>query len=97
MYTNAIPVARGCGTRKKGGCYAECGLSDDGLPLEHFLFDPPIVLTKEARDKLGIIDRGVRLFQEERMCWMCDGDGSILVNGIHQDCSTCFGKGKYVV
>lgn len=34
------PVTRGCGSRKAGGIYACCGLSSDGLPIEHFLIDP---------------------------------------------------------
>ncbi len=34
---------RGCGKRKKGGIYAECGLSPVGRPLEDFLIDPPIL------------------------------------------------------
>lgn len=34
-------VERGCGTRVKGGVYAECGTSRNGVPLEHFLVDPP--------------------------------------------------------
>lgn len=39
MY-GAIPVTRGCGTRKKGGIYLECGLSEFGKPAEEFLVDP---------------------------------------------------------
>jgi hypothetical protein len=34
------PVSRGCGQRKAGGVYACCGLSEHGLPIEHFLIDP---------------------------------------------------------
>lgn len=34
------PVSRGCGQRKGGGVYACCGLSEHGLPIEHFLIDP---------------------------------------------------------
>jgi hypothetical protein len=40
----AIPAPRGCGERKPGGVYAECGLSPFGSPLEHFLLDPPLPL-----------------------------------------------------
>jgi len=36
----AIPVMRGCGSRKKGGIYLECGLSEFGKPAEEFLVDP---------------------------------------------------------
>jgi len=34
------PITRGCGSRTAGGIYACCGLSSDGLPIEHFLIDP---------------------------------------------------------
>lgn len=38
--TSRSPVTRGCGQRKGGGVYACCGLSENGLPIEHFLIDP---------------------------------------------------------
>lgn len=38
----AIPDKRGCGDREPGGVYAESGLSKHGLPLEAFMFDPPL-------------------------------------------------------
>lgn len=59
----ASPVKRGCGTRKKGGVYLECGHSPFGAPVEAFLFDPPL--------KLGIPDewmkpnRSPQLFERE--------------------------------
>jgi hypothetical protein len=34
-------MIRGCGTRKRGGIYAETMMGEDGLPLECFLYDPP--------------------------------------------------------
>lgn len=37
----ATIVERGCGERKSGGIYAECGLGPGGLPLDRFLVDPP--------------------------------------------------------
>jgi hypothetical protein len=40
-FPKATPVPRGCGERKSGGVYAECGLSAHGLPLDSFLVDPP--------------------------------------------------------
>lgn len=46
---HAIPVVRGCGTRKQGGIYAECGLSPNGSPIETFLFDPPILVPADLR------------------------------------------------
>jgi len=33
---------RGCGRRKAGGLYICSELNDHGLPLEHFLIDPPV-------------------------------------------------------
>jgi hypothetical protein len=35
---------RGCGEREPGGVYAECGLSDHGIPFKYFLKDPPLPL-----------------------------------------------------
>lgn len=40
----ATIVPRGCGDRKEGGIYAECGLSSHGRPLEDFLVDSPLPL-----------------------------------------------------
>lgn len=53
-------LVRGCGTRKKGGIYAEVPLSPFGMPLEHFLFDPPVIVN--AGD-LGITPVGVKLLK----------------------------------
>jgi hypothetical protein len=58
MTLGAIPIERGCGTRRKGGIYAEVGLSPYGLPLEAFLIDPPVVVGREA---LGLHPIGVTL------------------------------------
>lgn len=38
---HAAPVLRGCGSRVKGGVYAECGTSPHGHPIEDFIIDPP--------------------------------------------------------
>ena len=38
---------RGCGERKDKGLYLECATSPDGLPIEHFIFDPPILINQE--------------------------------------------------
>lgn len=38
----AIPEPRGCGDRTPGGLYIESGLGPGGIPLEHFLVDPPL-------------------------------------------------------
>lgn len=58
MFTRAIPVERGCGSRKRGGLYAECGLSPWGSPLEDFLMDPPVPVDAAA---LGLRPIGVQL------------------------------------
>lgn len=49
MTTNAIPVRRGCGERKQGGIYGECGLSPFGRPLEDFLLDPAPYVADQTR------------------------------------------------
>ena len=49
---------RGCGKRKAGGVYAECGLSAVGMPVEFFLVDPPQVVDEHA---LGLSSIGVKL------------------------------------
>ena len=33
-------VTRGCGARKSGGVYVECGLSDRGVDISNFMLDP---------------------------------------------------------
>lgn len=53
-------IVRGCGTRKKGGIYAEVPLSPFGMPFEYFLFDPPVVV--DARE-LGLTAIGVKLIK----------------------------------
>lgn len=61
MTTAAIPVVRGCGTRKRGGIYAECGLSPTGRPLEDFLVDPPVPIDGSS---LGLSPIGVTLLED---------------------------------
>lgn len=62
MAPGAVPVARGCGPgRVPGGVYAECGLSREGQPLEHFLLDPPVRLGLDQQQALGITPIGVTL------------------------------------
>jgi hypothetical protein len=53
-------VIRGCGSRKKGGIYAEVPLSPFGSPFEHFLFDPPVKVDLEA---MGLSPIGVKLLK----------------------------------
>lgn len=50
----AIPIRRGCGTRKRGGIYLEYGLGMGGTPVEETLLDPPL----DVAD-LGVPARGV--------------------------------------
>lgn len=61
MTAGAVPVERGCGSRQAGGAYFETGLSDNGLPVEAFLFDPPGALTQETIQAMGIRPVGVTL------------------------------------
>lgn len=58
--SNAIGAPRGCGTRQKGGIYAELGLAVGGTPIEAFLHDPPHELDASAISKRGTnpIERG---------------------------------------
>ncbi len=61
MVTASAPV-RGCGTRKKGGIYAECPLSPFGVSIVEFLFDPPILADL---GELGVSPRGVTLIERD--------------------------------
>ena len=61
MTLGALPIHRGCGQRKRGGIYAECGLSPVGRPLEDFLVDPPLVIEPKA---FGVSPIGVTLFAD---------------------------------
>lgn len=40
MFTTS-PTGRACGRRVRSGVYAENRLSEDGLPIEYFIVDPP--------------------------------------------------------
>lgn len=51
---NVQPVVRGCGTRKKGGCYAELPVGEHGSPLETFLLDPVWRMSPERLQAFGI-------------------------------------------
>jgi hypothetical protein len=52
---------RGCGTRKKGGIYAVCGMSENGLPLSHFMMCPPRHI--EDPSAIGLSYQGVTLME----------------------------------
>lgn len=61
--TYASAVRRGCGTRQKGGVYAETGIAlpgEPGLPLEAFLNDPPVPIDLSA---IGLTPVAVKLTQ----------------------------------
>ncbi|MGB3203637.1 MAG: hypothetical protein WBB28_01475 [Crinalium sp.] len=53
---------RGCGRRKAGGVYLECQLSPYGLPIEHFIVDPPHLIEEAWR----LSAKGVRLIERPR-------------------------------
>jgi len=65
--------SRGCGTRKQGAIYAECGLSIWGRPIEHFLVDPPRVSDAGA---LGLSSIGVKLVEVNGVWHIFDIVGS---------------------
>jgi hypothetical protein len=54
------PVSRACGRRIRGGVYAETRLSEDGLPIEYFIVDPP---TPVDISQLGLASVGVQLIE----------------------------------
>jgi len=58
----SAPV-RGCGRRISGAIYAVVGTSENGLPVEAFLVDPPIVINKP---ELGLAEIGVKLIKDQR-------------------------------
>lgn len=71
MPLGAIPVQRGCGTRQRGGIYSECGLAEDGQPLEAFIFDPPLPLTG-----MDLAPQGVAWMEHEGTWHVLDWVGS---------------------
>jgi len=59
MFTDS-PASRACGRRIRGGVYAETRLSEDGLPIEYFIVDPP---TPVDLGQLGLAAVGVQLIE----------------------------------
>jgi hypothetical protein len=57
-----IMLKRQCGYRKKGGVYLAVPTSEDGLPLDYFLIDPPQPVELET---LGLSPRGVHLIEKD--------------------------------
>lgn len=73
--THTVPV-RGCGTRVRGGIYAETHLSEDGngLPIEAFLLDPPLRLDFA---KLGVTAIGTKMIERAGVFHLIDLVGSM--------------------
>jgi len=69
----AIPVLRGCGTRCRGGLYAECGMGPNGSPVENFLMDPPVLLDFA---RIGVIPRGTHLVERNGATHLFDWIGA---------------------
>jgi len=61
----STPAARGCGKRKAGGVYIDMGLVPAGTPgarpVDDFLIDPPVRVSDQMRDDLGVKPVGVTL------------------------------------
>jgi hypothetical protein len=55
-------MKRQCGYRKKGGVYLTVPTSENGMPIEFFLLDPPLPVELPV---LGIGPRGVHLIEKE--------------------------------
>jgi len=66
---------RQCGTRKKGGAYAEAASGPDGMPLEYFIVDPPIPVDLA---ELGIAPRGVHMVPRDGIWHIFDCVGADL-------------------
>lgn len=64
-----MSVVRGCGTRHKGGIYAESELSPFGVPIEECLFDPPVPADLA---ELGVTPRGVTLIERDGVTHIVD-------------------------
>jgi hypothetical protein len=50
-------VERGCGYREQGGAYVECGLDEDGAPVEEFLIDPPVEYEPDTKIGQELVKR----------------------------------------
>jgi hypothetical protein len=59
MFTDSS-ISRACGRRIRGGVYAETSLSEDGLPIEYFIVDPPVPVDI---GQLGLAAVGVKLIE----------------------------------
>lgn len=52
---------RGCGKRKKGAIYMVCEMSENGVPLSHFMICPPQRI--EDPNAMGLAYQGVTMLQ----------------------------------
>lgn len=71
--SHAIPVQRGCGSRIRGGIYAEVGTGPGGRPIEFFLIDPPELVDFR---RLGVTPVGVKLIERAGVHHVIDYIGS---------------------
>lgn len=60
---------RGCGLRQPGGAYLAVPLSPDGMPIEEFLIDPPLIVEAAA---LGLSAIGVSLIERDGITHVLD-------------------------
>jgi hypothetical protein len=72
-YPNEKGIERGCGTRVKGGIYAETVGSPHGHPIECFIKDSPIPIDA---DKYGLSSIGVKLIRQKGVVYIFDIVGS---------------------
>lgn len=63
---------RGCGQRQPGGAYLAVPLGPGGRPVEHFLVDPPTVVSNDQRDALGLCALGVTLIERDGITHVFD-------------------------
>jgi hypothetical protein len=67
----AAAVERGCGRRKQGAIYFECGLGPVGRPVDDFLIDPP-----ERLGEFDVTPVGVQLIERAGTYHVIDWVGS---------------------
>ena len=75
MPAYAMAVRRGCGTRRMGGIYAECGIAlpdEDGERLEHFIVDPPLPIEPS---KIGLAPVGIKMIERDDVWHLWDWVG----------------------
>ena len=59
ILTARAGIARGCGVaRTQGAVYLECGVGSTGLPLEHYLVDPPQPYDTDQKIGVSIVPDG---------------------------------------